>query len=680
MVPVIPLLQRRETHFVLWRPAHVDPAPRIRIGTYASENRMQNPKEQDLVQSSDFPELWELAASDPELALEDGKVYHYWFLIKDSSPVTGGSGAAQTEPFVATDPFASTVDRRLKSGTLSAPYTEEDRDAAAVILFEGNKLKACDPGKEMPDWSKDGEMKDLPPNNRLVIYELPTRWVKAGSDKKVGIGTFQDVLALVGEDFKGANFRGLAALKGSYIKKLGINALELLPPQDSHEVKEWGYGTSNYLSADFDLGRPKGQTAPTASRDLAALVSVCHCAGIRFFLDVVMAFARHAPYENVNFLDFHVQKEAGREAFGGKLMKYNYPIRGYDPISGTTQDLIPARQWVKTVLTHWMQYYRVDGIRMDSVLNFSNWENLARDLWRQRWREKYGSVTQSCEARFLVVAEELSVPMGLLDQNKADSLWNDHFKYDVRDAILGGPGLTDDEFARRIKRMVDCRLEWGFADGPQSVNYITSHDVGNNFQSQRLYNFLHDVGLDPEQDQGRRIKLAFVCLLTAVGIPMILAGEEFADQHDLLLADPKDRNRKLKQIDPINFQRWSHPWRKRLFHYVARLIKFRTEAFALSMNETRFIHYDFTPGRRVIVWARGMPGGPDQVVVVSNFSAWGTSDPTSPTAEYRVNNWPELPHRRKWYEVTAARDVPTGWAGREPLYPWEAKVYAMMPQ
>ena len=113
MVPVIPLLQQRETHFVLWRPAHIDPAPRIRIGTYTSQNGLQNPMEQDLVQSYDFQELWELAASDPGLALEDGKVYHYWFLIKDSSPATGGSGAERTDPFIATDPFATTVDRRL---------------------------------------------------------------------------------------------------------------------------------------------------------------------------------------------------------------------------------------------------------------------------------------------------------------------------------------------------------------------------------------------------------------------------------------------------------------------------------------------------------------------------------------------------------------------------------------
>ena len=697
MASATPLLERRQTHFTLWRPAHTDPAPRIRIGTY-SPNGLQNPQEKDLVRSSDFPELWELSASDPDLALVDQEVYHYWFLITDSSPYTSQSAAAGGRHFEATDPLATTVDRRLMGKLLPSPYEKSDQDAAGVVRFKDNQLIPCDPDGETADWSDDGQMKDLPPNNRLVLYELPTRWTKAEKNQEVGIGTFQDVLALVQEQSLGANFTGLAALQGSYLKSLGINALELLPPEDSLQVEEWGYGTSNYLSADFDLGRPEGQEAPTASRDLAALVSACHRAGIRFFLDVVMAFARNASYENINYLDFHVQtgtndpEEANRNSFGARLMKYNYQITGYDPVSGTTNSLVPARQWMKIFLTHWMQYYRVDGIRMDSVTNFGNWyfiseyKDLARNLWRQRWLEQNGSITQDCEARFLVVAEELSMPRGLLDQHRTDSLWNDHFKYDVRNAVLGGAGQSDDDFTHRIKRMVDCRQEpgWGFTDATQAINYITSHDVGNDDWSNRLYNFLLKAGLDPVGDQGRRIKLAFVCLLTSVGIPMILGGEEFADQQDLPLKSPDDPYQKLKQIDPINFNRLNDdPWRQGVFDYVARLVKFRTETFALSVNDTHFIHHDFTPGRRVMAWVRGTPGSPDQVVVVANFSAWGTADPTNPVAEYRVNNWPQLPSHRKWREITGhpgGRDVPARWAGREPLYPWEAKVYAMAPE
>jgi len=114
------------------------------------------------------------------------------------------------------------------------------------------------------------------------------------------------------------------------------------------------------------------------------------------------------------------------------------------------------------------------------------------------------------------------------------------------------------------------------------------------------------------------------------------------------------------------------PWRKDVFQYVSRLVKFRTEADALSVNDTEFLHVDFSDGKRVLVWRRG---GPDHapVIVVANFSDWGSASPTEPASEYRVPGWPDAPAGKSWREVTLARPAPR--AGREPLFPWEAKVY-----
>ena len=268
-------------------------------------------------------------------------------------------------------------------------------------------------------------------------------------------------------------------------------------------------------------------------------------AGIRFFADVVMAFSTRGPQENINFLDFHVQMGVGdpeqgnREDFGGKLLKYNYRVQGYDPVSGTTQNIVPARQWMKVFLSHWMSFYRLDGIRMDSVVNFNNWDfireakDLSREQWMKRWNEQNPNSGGAAE-RFLVVGEELDMPLDLLHQNRLDSLWNEPFKRLVRDAILGGPGLSDNRFRRLVEEMIDCR-NLGFRDGAQAVNYITSHDV-EKFRNERLFNFLDNNRVAYKEKQ---IKLAFVCLLTAVGIPMILAGEEFADQHDLPPVHPQ---------------------------------------------------------------------------------------------------------------------------------------------
>ena len=67
-----------------------------------------------------------------------------------------------------------------------------------------------------------------------------------------------------------------------------------------------------------------------------------------------------------------------------------------------------------------------------------------------------------------------------------------------------------------------------------------------------------------------------------------------------------------------------------------------------------------------------------QVVVVANFSDWGTADATNPRSVYVVPNFPATPPGRRWREVTQERDVPAEWIGKEPLYPWEAKVYALV--
>jgi hypothetical protein len=61
------------------------------------------------------------------------------------------------------------------------------------------------------------------------------------------------------------------------------------------------------------------------------------------------------------------------------------------------------------------------------------------------------------------------------------------------------------------------------------VIYPTSHDV-EGFENERLFTFFLNNSV---ADGEKRMKLAFACLLTAVGLPMILAGDEFADRHDL---------------------------------------------------------------------------------------------------------------------------------------------------
>ena len=675
---MMPIFELKKHSFVLWYPLAKHPVPRLIIGQFKAGNppTLANERSFDLALTAPYADVWTVNAAD--CGLQDGAVYHYWFEVTDTHSLSAGARIR------VTDPTAYTVDWRLVSSPPSSAYTDEDLDPASVIKFQGGRLVPCDPGGETFEPAPAISADKAVSNNRMVIYELPTSWsrINVHQDPQMGVGTFRDVMALVDPAAAPANFTGVNALRPgrSHLQELGVNALELLPIADSWVEREWGYAPSNYFAPDHSLGFPTAHSSPTANTDLVELVRRCHAHGVRFFIDVVMGFGTRAPMENVNFPVFHIipahepqNPEAYessrfndlRDNWGGKNWRYALFKQTYNPIDGHNTVVAPARQFMKAYLLRWLHDFGVDGIRVDSVNNIANWDFIQefKDLARQEWKAQGGT-----DDRFLVIGEELAVPKPLLYQNRLDALWNEPFREMVRYAIEGKNWIDHEpSFEWTVRKMIDCRLV-GFVDGAQAINYVGSHDVGN-FRGRRLYNQLQHDGIHQTEE---RIKLAFVCLLTAVGIPMIFAGDEFADQHDLGIGDSQ------KQLDAVNFARMEEPWRRRVFDYVARLVKFRTSYPALAINETDFIHVDFNENKRVVCWRRGVSGSGEQVVVVANFSDYGTPHGWNPSAEYRVPNWPGTPHGKKWREITQERDVPWEWVAREPLFPWEAKVYALV--
>lgn len=690
------LLDRRKTQFILWRPKPGSPAPVLVIGEFqpANPNAFVNSKRFTLTPVAGFTDLFAIDAS--ACGLVDGWVYHYWFEIE------GG--------VLCTDPAATTVDWRLRAPRKPLPSSADDRQAAAVVKFRAGKLVASDPAGEEIDFTGDPSPRTLAKNNQLVLYEMPTAWsrISEPEDLDIGVGTFADVLSLIDPAVAGANFDNIAVTQPGrqYLVELGVNAIELLPPADSFFKREWGYDTSHFLAPDAQLGFPDEYASSTANRDLATLIRTGHQKGIRFFIDVVMAFARHEAYQYINIDEFyitdpkadltdpdsHTSRGTGldnlRNGFGSVLFRYARFVTGYDPITGTATSISPARQLMLSYITRWMRDLRIDGVRMDSVENVSNWDfvqqfkDRARQLFLERCTAQ-GMSQADADPRFLVVGEELTLPLALLTQGRLDGLWNDTFRGLVRAMIIGeGDAGT---FESNVRKAIDCR-NLGFSDGTQAINYITSHDVEGD-RRERLFNFLSEVGL--QKDFERRVKLAFVCLLTAVGVPMILAGEEFADQHDRFDQAGQVDQDGGKQVDPVNYTRLEDgflkdgktpdpmpPIRRRILAFVSLIVRFRTQHPALAVNDTNFIHADFTPGRRVMAWQRGN-AGTDPVVVLANFSDFGTDNPNNPAAEYVVPNFPATPPGRRWREVTLQRSVPDNWIGREPIFPWEAKVYTL---
>jgi 1,4-alpha-glucan branching enzyme len=471
----------------------------------------------------------------------------------------------------------------------------------------------------------------LPENNRLVIYEMPLRWMLPDSDRQVGLG-----------DFDHAIFEHLDDLA-----ELGINCIELLPVQDSADTLNWGYGTRFFFAPDIDMGSPV---------DMKFFVKRCHQLGIRVIMDVVMNHARKCPLEQLAFDWFFLRdktEEGDREDWGGRLFRYR--TRAGD-------GSYAARELHYRTAEFWIREYHVDGFRIDEFKGIDHWEFV------QTFRDRAWAAHRALfpDRPFLVVAEDSwrraaaaqARPTNPGGRKVVDSIWNFAFQEEARHLLRDRIDTRWGEPPRRerIRALVGGWRQWnglgrrfhdGFGDLAEAVNYITSHDVEQpgeqRFVTEILGEILRERGLgdggveqvrravdgaataeervrEAHRDALHRAGSAFALLLTSVGIPMFLAGEEFGDVHDL-----EHRKWWLKMSDPVDWSRAAIPAHRALRNRVAELIRLRTSAPALQRNEVEFFYFhpgiDHDGGVRVFAFCRtgGAPlGSRGQVAVVVN--------------------------------------------------------------
>ena len=538
------------------------------------------------------------------LNLPDG-TYEYELLM---------NGVAR--PAVA-DPYAQDLQ---KFGRYRGSFTIRDRQVAAAPFDWSDEIP---PGMQLPE------------NNKIVIYQLPMRWMTmAEGSRQVAIGTFEKAV-----------FEHLDDLHA-----LGVNAIELLPVQDSANTLNWGYGTRFFFAPDWDIGSPM---------EMKYFVKRCHQYGIRVILDVVMNHSRECPLETLAEDSYYLPRGSNAEGFerhdwGGRLFRYATAVNGR----------YQAREFMYEMAAFWIREYRIDGFNIDEWRGINNWEFLQE--FRDRARAEFKASFP--DRPFIVIGEdsgrrpEVTHDHAFNGHPVVDAIWNFDFRDEVRRLLnntlntsMGQPSRLD-----RIQNLISSRRVWndldhqyrpfGFTDVAKTVNFVTSHDVAG-YTEERLMNFylgeilrfrgirpgigsetefiryiVDHIASQPADIQAshsealERIGSAFALMLTSVGVPMFLAGEEFGDVHDL-----DHRNPNLKQSDPVDFERRKYLGHNNLLDRVGELVRLRTQHRALQRNEVEFFYAHPTinddHGVRVFAYCRtggSQLGSGEQVIVIGN--------------------------------------------------------------
>ncbi|MEO7766592.1 MAG: alpha-amylase family glycosyl hydrolase, partial [Ferruginibacter sp.] len=144
----------------------------------------------------------------------------------------------------------------------------------------------------------------------------------------------------------------------SYFKRLGINAIELMPVSEFSGNDSWGYNPEFYLALDKAYG---------TKDKFKEFIDLCHKNGIAVILDVVynQLDAFNAP-EGKLYWDAANNKPATNNPWLNPDAPHPYSV--FNDLNHTSA---ATQYWVSRALEYWITEYKVDGYRFDLAKGFT---------------------------------------------------------------------------------------------------------------------------------------------------------------------------------------------------------------------------------------------------------------------------------------------------------------------
>lgn len=299
-------------------------------------------------------------------------------------------------------------------------------------------------------------------------------------------------------------FKGLAEWvrhPDFYLKKLGINAVELQPVQQFEDrdpaAYAWGYMPINWFSpASQYASDPQKGSQIDEFRDL---VAAFHEQGMAVILDVV--YNHIGDPNSLQFIDKHYFFDLSAD---GHYMNWSG--------CGNTffTDSPMARRLIIESLCWMIEAYDVDGFRFD----------LAELLGVPTLKEIEAAL-KVVKPSVILIAEPWSFRghVGHELKHTGWASWNDGYREFLKKYVRGGGNPEGMHYflAGSLAHMA----QWP----AQSVNYTESHD-DRCWIDDITENHGHN-GYYPTANDRRRTHLMVAILMSSIGIPMLAEGQDF---------------------------------------------------------------------------------------------------------------------------------------------------------
>jgi 1,4-alpha-glucan branching enzyme len=419
------------------------------------------------------------------------------------------------------------------------------------------------------NWQSNFQM---PSWNKLVIYQMH-------------IGTFNDSPGGAPGTF------ATAIQRLDDLQDLGITAIKLMPVAEFPGDYSWGYNPSQPFAVETAYGGPNG---------LKQFVDAAHQRGIAVFLDVVH---NHWGPSDLDLWRYDGWSQNNR----GGLFFYQ-DDRANTPWGDTRPDYGRGfvRQYIRDNAMMWLNDYRIDGFRWDSVLNMRTTNQGDNpDGWSLvQWINNEINATQPWKFN---IAEDLQNNPWITKTTSEggagfDSQWSPNFVHPMRPLLT-----TPSDANRNMNDLITALTDNYNGNWLQRTIYTESHDEVANGRSRVPQEI--DPGNPGSYWARKRSTLGAAITMTAPGVPMIFQGQEILEDGWFQDTDPVDWNKAI-----------TYAGVRQLYK---DLIALRTNKNGTTRGLTgpHLNLFHVNHGAKVVAYHRWDLGGPnDDVIVIANLS------------------------------------------------------------
>jgi len=426
-----------------------------------------------------------------------------------------------------------------------------------------------------------------PDKRNLFIYELLVRDFVTAHDWK----TIKDTL--------------------SYLKRLGVNAIEIMPFNEFEGNDSWGYNPDFYFAPDKYYG-PKNT--------LKEFVDVCHTNGIAVIMDIALNHSFGLSPLVQLYWDPLNNRPAANNPWFNPVPRHAFNV-GYD----MNHESAATHYYFSRIVEHWLQQYRIDGFRFDLSKGFTqtqtcdaNGNNCNVGSWSAFdasriaiWKGYYDTVQLKSAGAYAILehfadnAEEIEL------SNYGMLLWgNMNFNFtEASRGVLGNSNFSSGLYSVR---------NW---TKPHLVTYMESHDEERMaFRNITNGNSAGNYNIKDTATSLLRLELSAAFLMTMPGPKMIWEFGELGYDYPInyCVNGTIDNACRLDR-KPVRWDYKQQLRRQRLFDIYSSLSKLRYHSWYKDVFTANNITINQNLGGAVKTMIIRSATDSSQIVIAGNF-------------------------------------------------------------